>query len=341
MGGPDMAPHTPPPPVRPLLEVSDLQTHFFTFGGTRIVKAVDGVSFTLREGETLGLVGESGSGKTTTCLSIVGLLPRAARIVGGSVRFEGDELTRKSQRELRQIRGRKIAVILQDPMASLNPLFTIFRQVAEPAYFHQQLRGRTLRERVTRLLGAVRIPSPEWRMRDYPHQMSGGMRQRIVGAIALAGGPRLVIADEPTTNLDVTIQAQYLDLLKDIQRETGVALIFVTHNLGIVAKMCDRVAVMYAGKIIEQAPVRELFDDPKHPYTRALLGSVPKLGSKEPLYSIAGQPPNLANLPPGCPFHPRCPEVLARCATDVPRDFHRADGSVARCWLLDDALAPS
>jgi oligopeptide/dipeptide ABC transporter ATP-binding protein len=336
-----MAPHTPPPPVRPLLEVSDLQTHFFTFGGTRIVKAVDGVSFTLREGETLGLVGESGSGKTTTCLSIVGLLPRAARIVGGSVRFEGDELTRKSQRELRQIRGRKIAVILQDPMASLNPLFTIFRQVAEPAYFHQQLRGRTLRERVTRLLGAVRIPSPEWRMRDYPHQMSGGMRQRIVGAIALAGGPRLVIADEPTTNLDVTIQAQYLDLLKDIQRETGVALIFVTHNLGIVAKMCDRVAVMYAGKIIEQAPVRELFDDPKHPYTRALLGSVPKLGSKEPLYSIAGQPPNLANLPPGCPFHPRCPEVLARCATDVPRDFHRADGSVARCWLLDDALAPS
>jgi oligopeptide/dipeptide ABC transporter ATP-binding protein len=341
MGGPDMAPHTPPPPVRPLLEVADLQTHFFTFGGTRVVKAVDGVSFTLREGETLGLVGESGSGKTTTCLSIVGLLPRAARIVGGSVRFEGDELTRKSQRELRQIRGRKIAVILQDPMASLNPLFTIFRQVAEPAYFHQQLRGRTLRERVRHLLGAVRIPSPEWRMRDYPHQMSGGMRQRIVGAIALAGGPRLVIADEPTTNLDVTIQAQYLDLLKDIQRETGVALIFVTHNLGIVAKMCDRVAVMYAGKIIEQAPVREVFDAPKHPYTRALLGSVPKLGSKEPLYSIAGQPPNLANLPPGCPFHPRCPEALARCATEVPRDFHCADGSVARCWLLDDALAPS
>src|SRR5207245_2653934 len=209
--------------------------------------------------------------------------PWAARTVGGRVVFEGEDLTRKSQRELRRIRGRRIAVILQDPMASLNPLFTIFRQVAEPAFFHQQLRGRTLRERVQHLLRAVRIPSPEWRMREYPHQMSGGMRQRIVGAIALAGGPRVVIADEPTTNLDVTIQAQYLDLLKDIQRETGVALIFVTHNLGIVAKMCDRVAVMYAGKIIEQAPVRELFDHPGHPYTRALLGSVPRLGSKEPL----------------------------------------------------------
>ncbi|PYO09718.1 MAG: dipeptide/oligopeptide/nickel ABC transporter ATP-binding protein [Candidatus Rokuibacteriota bacterium] len=325
----------------PVLQVAGLQTHFFTFGGARIIKAVDGVSFTLREGETLGLVGESGSGKTTTCLSIVGLLPRAGRIVGGRVLFEGEDLTRKSQRELRRIRGRRIAVILQDPMASLNPLFTIFRQVAEPAFFHQHLRGRTLRERVQSLLRAVRIPSPEWRMREYPHQMSGGMRQRIVGAIALAGGPRLVIADEPTTNLDVTIQAQYLDLLKDIQRETGVALIFVTHNLGIVAKMCDRVAVMYAGKLVEQAPVRELFDDPKHPYTRALLGSMPKLGNKEPLYSIRGQPPNLANLPAGCAFHPRCPDVMPRCMSDEPRDVVLGDGSVARCWLLDDVLTRS
>ena len=325
----------------PVLQVAGLQTHFFTFGGARIIKAVDGVSFTLREGETLGLVGESGSGKTTTCLSIVGLLPRAGRIVGGRVLFEGEDLTRKSQRELRRIRGRRIAVILQDPMASLNPLFTIFRQVAEPAFFHQHLRGRTLRERVQGLLRAVRIPSPEWRMREYPHQMSGGMRQRIVGAIALAGGPRLVIADEPTTNLDVTIQAQYLDLLKDIQRETGVALIFVTHNLGIVARMCDRVAVMYAGKIVEQAPVRELFDDPKHPYTRALLGSMPKLGNKEPLYSIRGQPPNLANLPAGCAFHPRCPDVMPRCMSDEPRDVVLGDGSVARCWLLDDVLTRS
>ncbi|MGH7418693.1 MAG: ABC transporter ATP-binding protein, partial [Candidatus Rokuibacteriota bacterium] len=203
------------------------------------------------------------------------------------------------------------------------------------------LRGRSLRERVQHLLRAVRIPSPEWRMREYPHQMSGGMRQRIVGAIALAGGPSLVIADEPTTNLDVTIQAQYLDLLKDIQRETGVALIFVTHNLGIVAKMCDRVAVMYAGKIVEQAPVRELFDAPRHPYTRALLGSVPKLGSKEPLYSIPGQPPNLATQPPGCAFHPRGPEALPRCLTEEPPDFRLGDGSVARCWRLDDVLTRS
>ena len=350
MGGPDMAPHFPQRSARPgevgahldpVLTVSDLQTHFFSFGGTRVVKAVDRVSFTLHEGETLGLVGESGSGKTTTCLSIVGLLPRAARIVGGSVVFEGEDLTRKSQRELRRIRGRRIAVILQDPMASLNPLFTIFRQVAEPAFFHQHLRGRSLRERVQHLLRAVRIPSPEWRMREYPHQMSGGMRQRIVGAVALAGGPCLVIADEPTTNLDVTIQAQYLDLLKDIQRETGVALIFVTHNLGIVAKMCDKAAVMYAGKIVEQAPVRELFDDPKHPYTRALLGSIPKLGNKEPLYSIRGQPPNLASLPAGCAFHPRCPDVMPRCMSDEPHDFVLGDGSVARCWLLDDVLTRS
>jgi len=321
------------PVVTAVLEVADLQTHFFTFGGTRVVKAVERVSFTLGEGETLGLVGESGSGKTTTCLSIVGLLPRAARIVGGRVMFEGEDLTRKSQRELRRVRGRRIAVILQDPMASLNPLFTIFRQVAEPAFFHQQLRGRTLRARVQHLLRAVRIPSPEWRMRDYPHQMSGGMRQRIVGAIALAGGPRVVIADEPTTNLDVTIQAQYLDLLKDIQRETGVALIFVTHNLGIVAKMCDRVAVMYAGRIVEQAPVRALFDSPRHPYTRALLGAVPKLGRKEPLTSIVGQPPNLASLPSGCAFHPRCPEALPRCAAEEPDEFHPEPGRVARCWL--------
>src|SRR4029077_5649744 len=268
---------------------------------------------------------------------IVGLLPRAARIVGGSVIFEGEDLTLKSQRELRRGRGRRIAVILQDPMASLNPLFTIFRQVAEPAFFHQQMRGRTLRARVQHLLKAVRIPSPEWRVGDYPHQMSGGMRQRIVGAIALAGGPSLVIADEPTTNLDVPIQAQYLDLRQDIQRETGVALIFVTHNLGIVAKMCDKVAVMYAGRIVEQAPVRELFDRPRHPYTRALLGSVPKLGSKEPLYSIAGQPPNLASLPAGCALHPRCHDAFSRCPAEEPKEFEAAPGQISRCWLNDQA----
>src|SRR6266576_3016470 len=323
----------------PLLQVTDLETHYVSFGGARLIKAVDGVSFTLNEGETLGIVGESGCGKTTTCLSIVGLLPSAARIVGGRIEFAGKDLARLSQREMRHIRGAQIAMILQDPMASLNPLFSIYTQVAEPAYYHRSIRGRSLRQRVRQLLDAVRIPSPAQRMREYPHQMSGGMRQRIVGAIALAGGPRLIVADEPTTNLDVTIQAQYLDLLKELQQETGVAVIFVTHNLGIVAKMCDRVAVMYAGKLVEQAPVRELFDDPKHPYTRALLGSMPKLGNKEPLYSIRGQPPNPANLPDGCAFHPRCPDVMSRCMTEEPPDFRPGDGSVARCWLLDDVLS--
>ncbi|HEV2099837.1 MAG TPA: ABC transporter ATP-binding protein [Stellaceae bacterium] len=321
--------------MAPLLQVSDLQTHYTSFGGSRIVRAVDGVSFTLNEGETIGLVGESGCGKTTTCLSIVGLLPAGAAIVGGSIAFAGEELTTKSQRQMRRIRGRQIAMILQDPMASLNPLFSIFWQVAEPAYHHRHLRGRSLRQRVQELLQAVRIPSPAVRMREYPHQMSGGMRQRVVGAIAMAGGPKLIIADEPTTNLDVTIQAQYLDVLKDIQERTGVALIFVTHNLGIVAKMCDRMAVMYAGKIVEQGAVRNLFHEPKHPYTRALLGSMPKLGSKEPLFAIPGQPPNLAQLPGGCAFHPRCPQAMPQCAEREPAE--RAVGAdwTARCWLLD------
>jgi oligopeptide/dipeptide ABC transporter ATP-binding protein len=321
--------------MAPLLRLSDLQTHYFSFGGTRVVKAVDGVSFALGEGETIGLVGESGCGKTTTCLSVVGLLPPAARIVGGSIEFNGQELTTRRPREMRRIRGRQIAMILQDPMASLNPLFSIYRQVAEPAYYHQGMRGRSLRQRVQNLLRAVRIPSPEMRMREYPHQMSGGMRQRVVGAIAMAGGPKLIIADEPTTNLDVTIQAQYLEVLKDIQQKSGVALIFVTHNLGIVAKMCDRMAVMYAGKIVEYGAVRDLFRDAKHPYTQALLGSMPKLGSKEPLFAIPGQPPNLAQLPPGCAFQPRCAHAMPQCATQEPDDRHIGSNWTAKCWLVD------
>jgi oligopeptide/dipeptide ABC transporter ATP-binding protein len=321
--------------MAPLLRLSDLQTHYFSFGGTRVVKAVDGVSFALGEGETIGLVGESGCGKTTTCLSVVGLLPPAARIVGGSIEFNGQELTTRRPREMRRIRGRQIAMILQDPMASLNPLFSIYRQVAEPAYYHQGMRGRSLRQRVQNLLRAVRIPSPEMRMREYPHQMSGGMRQRVVGAIAMAGGPKLIIADEPTTNLDVTIQAQYLEVLKDIQQKSGVALIFVTHNLGIVAKMCDKMAVMYAGKIIEYGAVRDLFRDAKHPYTQALLGSMPKLGSKEPLFAIPGQPPNLAQLPPGCAFQPRCAHAMPQCATQEPDDRYIGPNWTAKCWLVD------
>jgi len=315
-----------------LLQVTELETHYVTFGGARVVKAVDRVSFALDEGETLGIVGESGCGKSTTCQSIVGLLPAAGRIVGGSIVFMGEELSDKRPREMRRIRGAQIAMILQDPMASLNPLFSIYRQVAEPAYYHRAVRGRSLRERVRELLNAVRIPSPAMRMREYPHQMSGGMRQRIVGAIALSGGPKLIIADEPTTNLDVTIQAQYLDLLKDLQQQTGIAIIFVTHNLGIVARMCDRLAVMYAGKIVEAGTVRELFDTPQHPYTKALLGSTPKLGSKEPLFAIPGQPPDLATLPSGCAFHPRCTEALPGCAGTEPDDVRVADGWTARCW---------
>ncbi|MGH7113257.1 MAG: ABC transporter ATP-binding protein [Stellaceae bacterium] len=321
--------------MTPLLRVRDLQTHYTSFGGSRLVKAVDGISFTLGEGETIGLVGESGCGKTTACLSLVGLLPAGARIVGGAVEFAGADLTKKTQRQMRHIRGREIAMILQDPMVSLNPLFSIFWQVAEPAYHHRRLRGGALRQRVRELLQAVRIPSPAQRMREYPHQMSGGMRQRVVGAIAMAGAPRLIIADEPTTNLDVTIQAQYLDVLKDIQQRTGVALIFVTHNLGIVAKMCDRMAVMYAGKIVEQGAVRDLFRTARHPYTRALLGAMPKLGSKEPLIAIPGQPPNLAQLPGGCAFHPRCPRAMPQCAEREPAERSVAADWMARCWLLD------
>jgi len=315
------------------LRVRDLKTYYFGFRGTRVVKAVDGVSFTLEAGETFGIVGESGCGKTTTCHSLVRLLPPSARTLSGSIELAGEELLAKSPPEMREIRGRRIATILQDPMASLDPLFSIYDQVAEPAYYHQALRGGKLRQRVKELLTAVRIPSPDRRMREFPHQMSGGMRQRIVGAIAQAGGPEIIIADEPTTNLDVTIQLQYLTLLTDLQRAIGVALIFVTHNLGIVAKMCDKVAVMYAGRIVEMQPVRRLFYAPQHPYTRALLDSIPKLGTKEPLYAIPGQPPDLSDLPPGCTFHPRCLQVMDCCRTAEPPEHHLGDGATARCWL--------
>ena len=320
--------------MAPLLQVTDLHTHYVTFGGRRIVKAVDGVSFTLAEGETLGLVGESGCGKTTTCQSIVNLLPAAARIVGGSIAFIGEELTTKRQREMRHIRGAQIAMILQDPMASLNPLFSIFRQVMEPAYYHRALRGGSLRERVRELLNAVRIPSPTMRMREYPHQMSGGMRQRIVGAMGIACEPRLLIADEPTTSLDLTIQAQYLNLLRDLQREHGLALIFITHNLGIVAKMCDRVAVMYAGRLVEFGPVRKIFDAPRHPYTRALLQSIPRFAdARQRLTAIGGQPPDLSALPLGCAFHPRCPDAIDKCRAEAPPETGAAHGHTARCWV--------
>lgn len=322
---------------RPLLELKQLQTYFFSAQGTRVVKAVDGVSLTLAEGETLGIVGESGSGKTVTSLSILRLLPTAARIVGGEILFAGENLLHKSERQMQQVRGSQITMILQDPMMSLNPLFTIGEQIAEPLRVHRGIRGSSLAERIKELLRGVRIPSPEVRMREYPHQMSGGMRQRIVGAISISCEPRLIIADEPTTSLDVTIQAQYLQLLKDLQQRVGLAMIFITHNIGIVAKMCDTVGVMYAGRLVERAPVRTIFNRPAHPYTEALLHAIPKLTDRsERLWSIEGQPPDLANLPPGCAFHPRCPKAEDRCRREVPPEFRVGEGHMTRCWLWEE-----
>jgi oligopeptide/dipeptide ABC transporter ATP-binding protein len=317
----------------PVVEVRDLRTHIVTRWGT--VKAVDGVSFDVREGETLGLVGESGSGKSMTCLSLVRLVPRpAARILGGQVRLDGEDLLTLSETEMQRIRGRKVAMILQDPMSSLNPVFSVGMQMREPVASYHGLRGRALTERAAALLAAVRIPSPAERLRAFPHQLSGGMRQRVVGAMAIAAPPRLLIADEPTTSLDLTIQAQYLNLLKELQGRHRFAMIFVTHNLGIVARMCDRVAVMYAGRIVEIGPLRQIFTAPAHPYTRALLASVPRLGAKtDRLTAIEGQPPDLATLPVGCAYAPRCTFVMDRCRTEAPPALGVGPGHVTRCWL--------
>jgi oligopeptide/dipeptide ABC transporter ATP-binding protein len=322
--------------AQPVLEVKQLQTYFFSAQGTRVVKAVDGVSFTLNEGETLGVVGESGSGKTVTSMSLLRLLPPAARIVGGEIWFQGENLLTKSEREMRGLRGSQLTMILQDPMMSLNPLFTIGEQIAEPLRIHRHMRGARLMERIKELLRGVRIPSPEVRLREYPHQMSGGMRQRIVGAIGISCEPQLLIADEPTTSLDVTIQAQYLNLLKDIQQRSRLAMIFITHNIGIVAKMCDNVGVMYAGKLVERAPVRTIFNQPAHPYTEALLQAVPKLTDRSKrLWSIEGQPPDLTNPPTGCPFNPRCPHAEDRCRREVPPEFQVGENHYTRCWLWE------
>jgi oligopeptide/dipeptide ABC transporter ATP-binding protein len=319
---------------RPLLELDRLSAHYVTARGTRIVRAVDEVSLTLRAGETLGVVGESGSGKTTLALTILRLLPTAARIVSGAMRFDGEDLLAKSPAEMRRIRGKRIAMILQDPMASLNPLFTVGDQVGEGVRVHEHVSRRTARERAGALLRAVRIPAAAQRLREYPHQMSGGMRQRIVGAIAISCEPQLLIADEPTTSLDVTIQAQYLKLLRDIQREHGLALIFITHNLGIVARMCDNVAVMYAGRVIEAGPVRQIFNAPAHPYTQALIESIPRLGGGPArLTAIDGQPPDLATLPRGCSFQGRCPRVIDHCREEEPPAIDLTAQHNARCWL--------
>ena len=320
--------------MAPLLELRNASTHYVSARGTRVVKAVDNVTFSLEAGETLGVVGESGSGKTTLALSILRLLPTAAVNAGGEMFFDGEDLLKKSPEEMRQIRGKKIAMILQDPMASLNPLFTIGDQVGEPLRVHEAMPRKRAWARATALLKSVRITAPETRVREYPHQMSGGMRQRIVGAMGIACDPRLLIADEPTTSLDLTIQAQYLALLRDLQREHGLALIFITHNLGIVAKMCDRVAVMYAGRLVEFGPVRKIFDAPRHPYTRALLQSIPRFGdSRTKLTAIDGQPPDLSALPLGCAFHPRCPDAIDRCRAEAPPETGTNTGHTFRCWV--------
>jgi oligopeptide/dipeptide ABC transporter ATP-binding protein len=315
------------------VDVRDLRTHIVTRWGT--IKAVDGVSFTVDEGETLGLVGESGSGKSMTCLSLIRLVPRpAARIVGGQVLLDGDDLLARSEEEMQRIRGRKVAMILQDPMSSLNPVFSIGMQMREPLALYHRLRGRALTERAVALLASVRIPAAAARLRSFPHQLSGGMRQRVVGAMAIAAPPRLLMADEPTTSLDLTIQAQYLRLLKELQERHRLAMIFVTHNLGIVARICDRVAVMYAGRIVELGPVRTIFKAPSHPYTRALIESIPRLGARvNRLAAIEGQPPDLASLGPGCPFAARCPDVMERCRAEAPPETAVGDGHVTRCWL--------
>jgi oligopeptide/dipeptide ABC transporter ATP-binding protein len=318
----------------PLLDIRRLSTHYVSARGTRVTRAVDDVTLSLDQGQTLGIVGESGSGKTTLALTLLRMLPPAAKIVSGEILFEGADLMKKSEAEMRRIRGKRIAMILQDPMASLNPLFTVGDQVAEPIRVHEGVGRGNAWKRATELLKAVRIAAPERRVREYPHQLSGGMRQRIVGAIAISCEPRVLIADEPTTSLDLTIQAQYLKLLRDLQRSHNLALIFITHNLGIVAKMCDQVAVMYAGRLVEAGPVKQIYNSPAHPYTQALLESIPRLGdNRKRLTAIDGQPPDPSALPPGCAFHPRCPKIMDRCRTEAPPEFLVADAQTSRCWL--------
>jgi oligopeptide/dipeptide ABC transporter ATP-binding protein len=318
-----------------ILEVKDLHTYIFTRWG--MVKAVDGVSFAVRQGETLGIVGESGCGKTMTSLSLLRLIPKpAARIVKGEIWLDGENLQDKSDKEMRQVRGRKIAMILQDPQTSLNPVFTVGNQLIEAIRIHFREATRALWQRAEQALRMVRVAAPAERLGNYPHQMSGGMKQRVVGAIGISCAPKLLIADEPTTALDVTIQLQYLKLLKEIQAETKMAMIFITHDFGIVARICDQIAVMYAGRIVERGPVRAVFNRPSHPYTQALLASVPKLEERvEWLASIEGQPPALHDLPDGCRFAPRCAYAEARCQRAYPPTFAVATGHTADCWRLE------
>jgi peptide/nickel transport system ATP-binding protein len=325
-----------------LLEVRNLQTHFPTRTG--LVRAVDGVSFHLDRGELLGLVGESGCGKSMTALSVMRLIAPPGKIVNGEILFDGKDLLKLSESEMREMRGDDIAMIFQDPMTSLNPVFTVGEQIAEAVRLHRKMSRKQARQATIEAMREVAIPDPARRVDDYPHQLSGGMRQRVMIAMALACNPKLLIADEPTTALDVTIQAQILELLDELRKQRELAVLLITHDLGVVAEVADRVAVMYTGRIVEESPVDELFARPKHPYTEGLLRSVPKLSStqviqKERLETIEGVVPRPTDLPPGCHFAPRCPHRMPRCtAEEIP--LYQLDGDVeVRCVLYDLAAA--
>ncbi len=318
----------------PLLSVEHLTTVFDLRAGS--FPAVNDVSFTVRLGETLGLVGESGSGKSVTALSLVKLIPPPGRITGGSVRFQGHELLSLPDVSMRAIRGADIALIFQEPMTALDPVFTIGHQITETLLVHGRATRREARNRVIELLEAVRIPDPAKRVYDYPHQLSGGMRQRVLIAMALACTPSLVIADEPTTALDVTIQAQILDLLRHMKRSLNLSLLLITHDLGVIAEIADRVAIMYAGRIVEQGPTRAILRNPQHPYTRGLLASMPG-GGPQRLRAIDGSVPSLETRPSGCAFHPRCPDRFDPCASAPPPDYRVGNEHLARCYLHEAA----
>ena len=311
-------PYQPTQTTQRLLDVKNLRTHFFTRGG--VVKAVEDVSFHLDEGETLAIVGESGCGKSVTSLSIMRLIDRPGKIVGGQILFKGEDILAMPENELYELRGGKIAMIFQDPMTSLNPVLTVGFQLAEAIKVHLEMDDRAAWNHAAEMLDRVRIPEARRRLTSYPHEFSGGMRQRVMIAMALSCNPQLLIADEPTTALDVTIQAQVLDLMKGLSQEFRTATMLVTHDLGVVAGTCDRVNVMYAGRIVETASTRTLFKTPAHPYTQALLAAVPRPDSQRgsKLAAIGGQPPNLVNLPPGCPFAPRCRKAQPRCRESLP-----------------------
>jgi len=319
-----------------LLRVENLKTHFHTRDG--IVRAVDGVSFEVGAGETLAIVGESGCGKSVTSMSILRLLPMPpARIADGRIEFDGRNLLELSESEMRKVRGNAISMIFQEPMTSLNPVLTIGRQIAEALVLHRGMSQKEATARAIEMLRKVHIPEAERRITQYPHELSGGMRQRVMIAMALACGPRLLIADEPTTALDVTIQAQILELMRELHRETGAAIILITHDLGVVAEMAQRVVVMYAGRKVEEVPIEELFANPRHPYTRGLLGSMPHLGDSvnetgKRLVEIPGMVPSLKDPAPGCLFAPRCPNVIDRCTRDAPPLERHGAGHWAACW---------